>query len=419
MYSIIYFVAKKKLNIKIACYRGTDALVMHILPRNLYMGLRSSSVLLIACVACLGLDHNLASNATPTQAVKSFKLAQASSTDTINISILLVPGSTGTEVRTLQTLLKKLGYYNGEIDGKYGTVTSMAVAKFQQAKGLVADGVFGTVTKQILEKNIKKKSLTPSMAIASNAIAASTTTEQEEKQDILWWLLVSMGALGSLGALAYIIRGFSQVKKPAYFETSGQANTNSVTPSVPENTTTRSEGYLRSTELVPPETVANPQPQLLSVEKTSRLAKVNIIDQLIEDLHSPDPTQRRKAIWDLGQKGDSRAVQPLVELMVDADTQQRSLILAALAEIGTRTLKPMNRALAISLQDESPQVRKNAIRDLTRIYDMMAQVSQMLSHAMHDPDVEVQATAKYALSQMNRIRSLPSQEREDKRKDEG
>ncbi|KYC42710.1 peptidoglycan-binding protein [Scytonema hofmannii PCC 7110] len=377
------------------------------------MGLRSSSVLLIASIACLGLDHSLASNATPTQAVKSVKLAQASSTDTVNISTLLQPGSTGTEVKTLQTSLKKLGYYNGEIDGKYGTVTSLAVAKFQQARGLVADGVFGTVTKQNIEKNIKKKSLKPSMAIASNAIAASTTTEQEEKQDILWWLLVSIGALGSLGALAYIIRGFSQVKKPAYFETSRQENTNSVKPSIPENTTTRNERYLRSTELVPPETVANPQPQLLSVEKTSRLAKVNIIDQLIEDLHSADPTQRRKAIWDLGQKGDSRAVQPLVELMVDADTQQRSLILAALAEIGTRTLKPMNRALAISLQDESPQVRKNAIRDLTRIYDMMAQVSQMLSHAMHDPDAEVQATAKYALSQMNRIRSLPSQERED------
>ncbi|WP_407899943.1 peptidoglycan-binding protein [Scytonema sp. NUACC26] len=379
------------------------------------MGLRSSSVLLVSCIACLGLDHNLASKATPSPAVKSFELARASSTETVNISTLLQPGSTGAEVRTLQTSLKELGYYDGEIDGKYGTVTSMAVAKFQQAKGLVADGVFGVVTKQNLEKNFKKKPLTSSMTMASNAISSTATTiEPEEKQDILWWILVTMGTLGSFGALAYIIRGFSQVKKPAnYIETSRQENTNSVQASIKENTTTRNEEYLRSTELVPPQTIANPQPQLLSVEKTSRLAKVNIIDQLIEDLHSADPTQRRKAIWDLGQQGDSRAVQPLVELMVDADTQQRSLILAALAEIGTRTLKPMNRALAISLQDESAQVRKNAIRDLTRIYDMMAQVSQMVSHAMHDPDAEVQATAKYALSQMNRIRSLPSQERED------
>jgi HEAT repeat protein len=112
----------------------------------------------------------------------------------------------------------------------------------------------------------------------------------------------------------------------------------------------------------------------------------------------------------LGQQGDSRAIQHLVDLMIDADSQENSLILAALAEIGIRTLKPMNRALAISIQDENPQVRQNAIRDLTRIYDMMSQMSQMLRHALDDPDPDVQATARYALIQMNRMRSLPEQQ---------
>jgi vesicle coat complex subunit len=96
--------------------------------------------------------------------------------------------------------------------------------------------------------------------------------------------------------------------------------------------------------------------------------------------------------------------------MIDVDSQQRSLILASLAEICTRTLKPINRALAISLQDESPEVRQNGIRDLTRIYDMMTQVSQMLYHSLEDPNTEVQATAKYALAQMNRMRSLEGKE---------
>jgi vesicle coat complex subunit len=96
--------------------------------------------------------------------------------------------------------------------------------------------------------------------------------------------------------------------------------------------------------------------------------------------------------------------------MMDADSQQRSLILAALGEIGIRTLKPMNRALAISLQDESPQVRQNAIRDLTRIYDMMTQISHLLRHALEDPDPEVQSTARYALAQINRIRTVPEPE---------
>jgi hypothetical protein len=138
--------------------------------------------------------------------------------------------------------------------------------------------------------------------------------------------------------------------------------------------------------------------------ETQRIAKGNFIDELIKDLQNPDPTQRRRAIWDLSQRGDTRAVQPLVDLMIDSDSKQRSMILSALSEIGTRTLKPMSRALAISLQDESPDVRKNAIRDLTRVYDLMAQISQMVHQATEDPDSEVRETAKWALKQMNRFR---------------
>jgi vesicle coat complex subunit len=80
----------------------------------------------------------------------------------------------------------------------------------------------------------------------------------------------------------------------------------------------------------------------------------------------------------------------------------------------------MNQALAISLQDKNPQVRKNAIRDLTRIYDLMSQISQMLRHAMDDSDADVQETAKWALSQLNlqmtptRLDLLPMQRNESK-----
>jgi HEAT repeat protein len=131
----------------------------------------------------------------------------------------------------------------------------------------------------------------------------------------------------------------------------------------------------------------------------------------MEELQSDDATKRRKAIWNIGQKGDSRAVQPLVELLMSADSQQNGLILSALAEIGIRTLKPMNRALALSIQSENPQVRQNAIRDLVRLYDMMAQMSQILRHALEDTDPEVQATARYALNQINRLRVVPDQQR--------
>ncbi len=70
----------------------------------------------------------------------------------------------------------------------------------------------------------------------------------------------------------------------------------------------------------------------------------------------------------------------------------------------------MNRALAISIQNDSPQVRQNAIRDLTRVYDMMSQISQMLKHALEDPDPEVQSTARYALNQIHRMRVISEQD---------
>ncbi len=145
------------------------------------------------------------------------------------------------------------------------------------------------------------------------------------------------------------------------------------------------------------------------IEQTTRLARVNIVDELIQDLRVSDPVKRRKVIWELGQRGDTRAVQPLVDLLVDSDSKQRSLILSALSEIGTRTLKPMTRALAISLQDENSEVRKNAIRDLTRVYDMVSQISHLLHKATEDSDQDVQETAKWALGQLNRIRSTPGE----------
>ncbi|MBD2184279.1 HEAT repeat domain-containing protein [Planktothrix sp. FACHB-1355] len=154
------------------------------------------------------------------------------------------------------------------------------------------------------------------------------------------------------------------------------------------------------------QSTTSPQTEALEIREPTRLPKINIIDELIKDLQNPDPTKRRKAIWELAQRGDSRAVQPLLEIMMDADSMQRSLILEALSQIGTRTLKPMNRALAMSLQDDNPEVRKNAIRDVTRIFDMMAQVSQLLRHAVDDPDEEVQQTARWALTQLSRIRGL-------------
>ena len=55
-------------------------------------------------------------------------------------------GSTGAEVREIQTRLKKWGYFNSTVDGIYGTKTKNAVIYFQKKNGLTADGVCGKKT---------------------------------------------------------------------------------------------------------------------------------------------------------------------------------------------------------------------------------------------------------------------------------
>ena len=55
-------------------------------------------------------------------------------------------GSRGDEVVQIQTKLKRWGYYNGNIDGIYGSQTQEAVRYFQRKNGLTVDGIAGPAT---------------------------------------------------------------------------------------------------------------------------------------------------------------------------------------------------------------------------------------------------------------------------------
>ena len=59
-------------------------------------------------------------------------------------------GSSGETVRTIQTKLKRWGYYDGTVDGIYGGGTASAVKFFQRKNGLTADGVAGPATLRAL-----------------------------------------------------------------------------------------------------------------------------------------------------------------------------------------------------------------------------------------------------------------------------
>lgn len=55
-------------------------------------------------------------------------------------------GSSGATVTEIQTRLKEWGYYDGEVDGVYGSRTEAAVRYFQSSNGLSADGQVGNQT---------------------------------------------------------------------------------------------------------------------------------------------------------------------------------------------------------------------------------------------------------------------------------
>ena len=96
----------------------------------------------------------------------------------------LKKGCTGSDVKTLQKKLKKLGYYSGGIDGSFGPVTDAAVRKFQKANGLKVDGIVGPKTRAALAGKTKKKK---KATVQKNTKGASGTKKKTTTHEIGKW----------------------------------------------------------------------------------------------------------------------------------------------------------------------------------------------------------------------------------------
>lgn len=66
-------------------------------------------------------------------------------------------GDSGPDVKFLQTGLKQLGFFQGDVLGNFQTLTLAAVKAFQAAKGLTADGIVGPVTNAALVTALREK----------------------------------------------------------------------------------------------------------------------------------------------------------------------------------------------------------------------------------------------------------------------
>lgn len=81
-------------------------------------------------------------------------------------------GDEGDEVKKIQERLKELGYYTGEVNGKFDDATEAAYIQFQQAAGVSVDGISGT------DRDVLYSEDCPTYADAQALLAAQTPTYQ-------------------------------------------------------------------------------------------------------------------------------------------------------------------------------------------------------------------------------------------------
>lgn len=73
-------------------------------------------------------------------------------TPSVNFTGIVKLGSKGETAKALQNILIEKGYLTGTADGSFGPMTLSAVKKFQEANGLIADGIVGPAVNAILNK---------------------------------------------------------------------------------------------------------------------------------------------------------------------------------------------------------------------------------------------------------------------------
>ena len=86
---------------------------------------------------------------------------------------MLSSGSSGDEVKALQSRLQQLGFYSGVLDGDYGKGTRAAVKLFQAQHGLDDDGIAGQKTLEMLHSNDAQPMLVTPTPAAVQVLAGS------------------------------------------------------------------------------------------------------------------------------------------------------------------------------------------------------------------------------------------------------
>jgi peptidoglycan hydrolase-like protein with peptidoglycan-binding domain len=117
-------------------------------------------IVVIATSGGSGGSPNVAATTTqstqPTTSPQTTTTTPTTTTPSLHVTVPagghLTIGDNGSEVVALQKALKALGFYDGKVDGDFGTGTQAAVIAFQEAHNLDQDGVVGTATAEALNQ---------------------------------------------------------------------------------------------------------------------------------------------------------------------------------------------------------------------------------------------------------------------------
>lgn len=96
-----------------------------------------------------------------------------------------VSALTTSQIKTVQTKLKRWGYYTGSVDGIFGSKTKKAVIYFQKKNGLVQDGIVGPKTAAAMGINLNSTTTTNSnsdLNLLAKCIYAEARGEPYEGQ---------------------------------------------------------------------------------------------------------------------------------------------------------------------------------------------------------------------------------------------
>ena len=99
---------------------------------------------------------------------------------------LLKKGSKNNEVKQVQTVLKKLGFFTyPKVTGYYGKNTVASVKRFQRDNGLTADGIVGKKTRTVIEKYIHSQE-TKTKKVKTKATKDSGALDWYKEVQYLW-----------------------------------------------------------------------------------------------------------------------------------------------------------------------------------------------------------------------------------------